>query len=129
MSRKRKTNTRPVECIAFLAVHCPLQQVEWRENNQEKVIREYAKAHNIKIVGIVRTHGFGQRDVDASFNQVLSYINGGKVDGVIVTRTDVLCEDLIGQYMYVGAVHKAKGQFYSVKDNMLKLNIREDDKD
>lgn len=126
MSRKKKNNSHPVECIAFLAVHCPLQQVEWREKKQEKVIREYAKAHNIKIVGIARTHGFGQRDVNATFERILSLLYKDKVQGVIVTGMDVLSDDLVYQYMCVGEVHKAGGLIYSVKDDsMLKLSIRE----
>ena len=64
---KRKKKEPKIECIAYLSVDCDLEKAEMLENRQERYIREYAKAHNIDVVGIARRHAFGMRDVDRQF--------------------------------------------------------------
>ena len=49
------------ECIAYLSVEADLNVVDRLENKQLKYIKEYAKAHNIKVVGVMRRHGFWRR--------------------------------------------------------------------
>lgn len=46
------------ECIAYLSVEADLNVVDRLEDKQLKYIKEYAKAHNIKVVGVMRRHGF-----------------------------------------------------------------------
>lgn len=127
MSRRKKVNREPnTECIALVAVRCPLTQVEWKEKNQEKVIREYAKAHNIKIVGVERTHGFGQGDINESFEKCCSYIYKKRIDGIIVFAMDSICTSIRDKYYKAGTVHEAGGRLFSVSDKNLRLELRED---
>ena len=56
MSRRKKKEPI-IEVIAYLSTTGSLWETEKREKNQERYIREYARAHNIEIVGIMRRNG------------------------------------------------------------------------
>lgn len=58
------------ECIAYLSVDADLNVVDRLEDKQLKYIKEYAKSHNVKIVGIMRRHGFSMNDVFRNFKQI-----------------------------------------------------------
>ena len=61
MSRRKKKEPI-IEVIAYLSTTGPLWETKKPEKNQERYIREYARAHNVKIVGIMRRNGLGQGD-------------------------------------------------------------------
>lgn len=66
------------ECIAYLSVDADLNVVDRLEDKQLKYIKEYAKAHNIKIVGIMRRHGFSMNDVFRNLKQIALLIGRNK---------------------------------------------------
>ena len=95
MSKKKKKEP-VVEAIAYLSTTGPLWETEKRERNQERYIREYAKAHNVEIVGVMRRNGLGQGDCNQQFEKMMAvsldipdaYYKVGKIKaagGVIIT--------------------------------------------
>ena len=69
-----------LDCIAYLSeTEGTLTQIEKKESKQEKVIREYANRHNIKVVKTVRRNGFSIDDVYRQFEIMANMIRvGGK---------------------------------------------------
>ena len=82
------------ECIAYLSVEAELDKVDRLEDKQLKYIKEYAKAHNILIVGVMRRHGFSMNDVFRNFRQIAYLIGKKRVEGVIVAGMQYVSSDL-----------------------------------
>lgn len=80
MSRRKKKEPI-IEVIAYLSTTGPLWETEKREKNQERYIREYAKAHNVEIVGIMRRNGLGQGDCNQQFEKITQLIRQKRVEG------------------------------------------------
>lgn len=111
------------ECIAYLSVEADLDKVDRLEDKQLKYIKEYAKAHNILIVGIMRRHGFSMNDVFRNFKQIASLIGKKRVDGVIVAGMKYVSSDVEDAYYKIGMVKAAGGQFVTVDEGNLGMNI------
>ncbi len=111
------------ECIAYLSVEAELDKVDRLEDKQLKYIKEYAKAHNILIVGVMRRHGFSMNDVFRNFTQMASLIGKKRVDGVIVAGMKFVSTDLEDAYYKIGMIKAAGGQFVSVDEGNLGMNI------
>ena len=111
------------ECIAYLSVVADLDKVDRLEDKQLKYIREYAKAHNILIVGIMRRHGFAMYDVLRNFKNIASLIGKKRVDGVIAAGMKYVSSDIEDAYYKVGIIKAAGGQFITVDEGNLGMNI------
>ena len=111
------------ECIAYLSVEADLNKVDRLEDKQLKYIKEYAKAHNILIVGIVRRHGFSMNDVFRNFRQIAHLIGKKRVEGVIVAGMQYVSSDLEDAYYKIGMIKAAGGQFITVDEGNLGMDI------
>lgn len=111
------------ECIAYLSVEADLNHVDRLENKQLKYIKEYAKAHNIRIVGIMRRHGFSMNDVLRNFRQITTYIRKKQIDGVIMAGMKFVSSDMTDAYFKIGMVKAAGGQIITVDEGNLSMNI------
>lgn len=124
MGRKKRREPK-IECIAYLSTTGDVERAEIFENRQEKYIREYAKAHNIDVVGIERRHAFGMRDVDRQFRQMALLIRQRRVDGVIVANMAAVSSDMEDAYRKVGMIRAAGGSMVTVDEGRLGMDIRE----
>ena len=86
-------------------------------------IKEYAKAHNIKVVGVMRRHGFCMNDVFRNFKQIALLIGKKRVQGVIVAGMKYVSSDIEDAYSKIGMVKAAGGQFITVDEGNLGMNI------
>ena len=123
----KNNKLQALECIAFLVVKCDIQQtekVERLENRQEQYIRRYAKAHGIKVVGVVHSRGLGQLDINRQFNSMVELIRRGKVEGIIAVNMLAFSVNLPDAYLKVGKVRSAGGVMVTVDEGRLELNIR-----
>lgn len=123
MSRRKKKEP-PVEVVAYLSTTGPLWEIEKREQKQEKYIREYAKAHNIDIVGIVRRNGLGQGDVNRQFEKITHLISQKRVEGVIVANMMAISTDIPDAYYKVGKVRAAGGVIITVDEGILGMDVK-----
>ena len=124
MSRKKKTYVAPVECVAYLSTTGPLWETEKREQKQEHYIREYAKAHNIEVVGIIRRNGLGQGDANEQFNKIAQLIRQKRVEGVIVVNMMAISLDIPDAYYKVGKIKAAGGVIITVDEGLLEMHIK-----
>lgn len=111
------------ECIAYLSVEAELDKVDRLEDKQLKYIKEYAKAHNILIVGVMRRHGFSMNDVFRNFRQIAHLIGKKRVEGVIAAGMQYVSSDLEDAYYKVGMIKAAGGQFITVDEGNLGMDI------
>ena len=100
-----------------------MNKVDRLEDKQLKYIKEYAKAHNILIVGIVRRHGFSMNDVYRNFRQIALLISKKRVDGVIAAGMKYVSSDMEDAYCKIGMIKAAGGQFVTVDEGNLGMNI------
>lgn len=111
------------ECIAYLSVEAELDKVDRLEDKQLKYIKEYAKAHNILIVGVIRRHGFSMNDVFRNFRQIAHLIGKKRVEGVIIAGMQYVSSDLEDAYYKIGMIKAAGGQFITVDEGNLGMDI------
>ena len=123
MSRRKKKESS-VEVVAYLSTTGPLWETERREQKQERYIREYAKAHNIDIVGIVRRNGLGQSDVNVQFEKITHLIRQKRVEGVIVINMMAISIDIPDAYYKVGKVKAAGGVIVTVDEGILGMDVK-----
>ena len=123
MSRRKKKEPS-VEVVAYLSTTGPLWETERREQKQERYIREYAKAHNINIVGIVRRNGLGQVDVNVQFEKITNLIRQKRVEGVIVINMMAISIDIPDAYYKVGKVKAAGGVIVTVDEGILGMDVK-----
>lgn len=123
MSKKKKKEP-VVEAIAYLSTTGPLWETEKRERNQERYIREYAKAHNVEIVGVMRRNGLGQGDCNQQFEKIAQLIRQKRVEGVIVANMMAVSLDIPDAYYKVGKIKAAGGVIITVDEGSLGMNIK-----
>ncbi len=116
--------SKQIECIAYLSTTGSLDSLESKERRQERYIREYAKANNIKIVGVVRRNGLSQRDVNRQFESILALIRKNQVKGLIIANMDAISIDTVDAYTKVGKIHSANGVIVTVDEGILRMNLR-----
>lgn len=120
----RKKKEPSVEVIAYLSTTGPFWETEKREQKQERYIREYAKAHNIDIVGIVRRNGLGQSNVNVQFEKITNLIRQKRVEGVIVANMMAISTDIPDAYYKVGKVKAAGGVIVTVDEGILGMDVK-----
>lgn len=119
-------NAKKIGCVAMVAVRCDMrnvEQIEKLEKRQEAYIRKYAKAHGIKIVGVIHGKGQGQSEINKKFFQTVELIRKQKVQGIIAVNMKIFSADLEDAYNKVGKVRSAGGEMITVDEGRLRLNI------
>lgn len=121
--KKRRKQAKKKRCIAFLATSGNIWNAERKEQIQERVIREYAKAHNVQIVGIVRKNGFAQSYVDQKYEEILGQVAKKNIDGVIVLNMASISSNLVDAYTKVGMMKSVLGEIITVDEGNLELKL------
>ena len=124
MSRRKKREP-VIEVIAYLSTTGPLWETEKREEKQERYIREYARANNIEIVGIMRRNGLGQGDCNQQFEKIAQLIRQKRVEGVIVANMMAISLDIPDAYYKVGKIKAAGGTIITVDEGLLGMNVKD----
>ena len=124
MSRRKKREP-VIEVIAYLSTTGPLWETEKREEKQERYIREYARAHNIEIVGIMRRNGLGQGDCNQQFEKIAQLIRQKRVEGVILANMMAISLDIPDAYYKVGKIKAAGGTIITVDEGLLGMNVKD----
>lgn len=122
----RRKKYHEIECIALVVARGSIGNVEHIkevEVKQEEYIRRYAKAHGIRIVGVVHGSGLGQYEINKKFNQIVELIRRGRVQGIIMVNMRMIACDMVDAYCKVGKVRSAGGEMITVDEGRLKLEI------
>ena len=121
MGKKNRT----IKVIAYLSVvNATEKNVEWKEDKQLRYIREYAKAHCIRIVKILRRNILGKNVRDAQFRKMIGAIECGMVDGIIVCKMALISDTVVDAYKNVGDVVQAGGHMITVDEGELNLPLK-----
>lgn len=123
MSRRKKKEP-VVEVVAYLSTSGPLWETEKREQKQERYIREYAAAHNLEIVGVIRRNGLGQGDANEQFEKITQLIRCKSVEGVIIVNMFAISTDIPDAYYKIGKVKAAGGVIVTVDEGNLGMNVK-----
>ena len=123
MSRRKKI-IPVVEVIAFIATTGSVWEIEKREKAQEKYLREYAKAHNIHIVGSVHGNGLGQNEANRQFDKIIKLISHKHVEGIIVANMMAISKSIPDAYYKIGKVKEAGGVIISVDEGVLEMKVK-----
>jgi len=123
MSRRKKRKPL-VEVVAYLSTSGPLWETEKREKKQERYIREYAAAHNLDIVGVIRRNGLGQGDANEQFEKITQLIRQKRVEGVIIVNMLAISTDIPDAYYKIGKVKAAGGVIVTVDEGNLGMNVK-----
>ncbi len=121
----RRKVEKHLDCVAYLSATGTLREIDKKERNQEKVIREYAHRHNIKIVKVISRCGGPLGTVNRQMEQIANLIRKHQVDGVIMTRAKLLSEDEGFVYGTIGKIKGAKGAFVTVDEGRLGMELKE----
>ncbi len=123
MSRRKKLTT-VVEVIAFISTTGPVWEIEKREKAQEKYLREYAKAHNIHIVGTVHRNGLGQNEANRQFDKITKLIYQKRVEGIMVANMMAISTSISDAYYKIGKVKEVGGVIISVDEGGLEMKVK-----
>lgn len=119
MGKRRKERKR--FCIAYLCATGEMHQIQRREDKQERYIREYARAHNIEIVKVLRKDVLGMSLVREHFEMMAHFIRKGRADGVIVSNMEEVSTSLSDAYKKIGVIREAGGEIISVDQRNLAM--------
>ena len=122
--RKNKCKKPVMEVVAYLSTTGPVWETEMREKKQEAYIREYAKANNIDIVGIMHRKGMGQREVNRHFNKIVKLIFQKRVAGVIIVNTSAISPNIPDAYYKIGKIKAVGGVIITVDEGSLGMEVK-----
>jgi len=123
--KKQKVEEPFLNCIVYLSTEGDLYHADEREKKQLRYIKEYAKAHNIKITKMMHRDVMGQADVNRHFRQMVSLVEKKIVDGIILANMMCISVDMADAYYKVGMVKAVGGQIVTVDEGRLGMRIKE----
>lgn len=124
MSRRKKKEP-VVDAIAYLSATGPLWEIEKREQKQERYLKDYAKAHNLDIVGVVHRNGLGQSYVNRQFDNITNLIRQKRVEAVLIVNMMSISKDIPDAYYKIGKILDAGGVIITVDEGKLGMSIKE----
>ena len=113
-----------LRAIAYLSEDGSIYEADKKENKQLKFIQQYAKAHGIMIVNIIRRNAMGQMIMNKQIQNVVESIKKGDANAIIVTEIAKISRNSVDAYTKVGMINEAGGTVVSVMEGILELPIR-----
>ena len=113
-----------LRAIAYLSEDGRIYEADKKENKQLKFIQQYATAHGIMIVNIIRRNAMGPMIMNKQIQNVVESIKKGDANAIIVTEIAKISRNSVDAYTKVGMINEAGGTVVSVMEGILKLPIR-----
>lgn len=120
----RDRKEKSLRAVVYLSAKGNEITIEQKERNQLKYIREYAKAHNIKIVKIMHRSIMGNYVVNTHFQKMVNMIFKKEVEIILVSKISGIATDLEDAYRKIGKVIQAGGYIVTVDEGEMKLPIQ-----
>lgn len=123
---KRKIVKEQIPCIVYLSSNeeSSFELAEMKENRQLRYINEYADAHGLIPMKIVRRGCFGPAVRNKLFQDCLYLMKQGKVSALLVANMDAISSGLADAYRKVGMVQEQGCRIISVDEGELRLNMK-----
>jgi DNA invertase Pin-like site-specific DNA recombinase len=117
--------SEPLSCIVMVAAR---ETDSWQlareiEDRQLNYIFDYAIAHRLEPVKIVRCGCMGASVKNRLFESCIEIMRSGKADAILVADIHNLAPNVFEIYKKVGRVHEAGYRIISVNDGELRLKI------
>lgn len=120
----RNRKEKPLRAVVYLSAKGNEITIEQKEKNQLKYIREYAKAHNIKIVKIMHRSILGNYVVNTHFQKMVEMIGKKEVEIILVSKISGIATDLEDAYRKIGKAIQSGGYIVTVDKGEMKLPIQ-----
>ena len=125
MSRPRKSKDTEMVCLAYVAAKDqPAQWSEEVERKQLNYIRDYARAHQIRIKNVIHRSGLGTYEANRQFEYMVKRIEDGEAGGIIAVNMMAIANDIADAYYKIGRVNAAGGCMVTVDEGKLRLNLK-----
>ena len=127
---QRKTKKRIVKeevpCVVYLSSNeeSSFELAERKENSQLRYINDYANAHGLIPMKIVRRGCFGPAIRNKLFQECLYLMKQGKANVLLVANMNAISSGLTDAYKKVGMVQEQGFRIISVDEGELRLNMK-----
>lgn len=116
---------KKLACIAYLsAKDQPAEWTEYIEKKQLNYIKDYARAHNIEIIGVVHRGELGPYEASRQFELIVKRIENGEINGVIAANMMTISKDISDAYYKIGRVNASGGKMITVDEGELRLRFK-----
>ena len=124
-AKKRKQIQEEIPCIIFLATNerDSFDLAEIKENKQLRIINEYADAHGLVPVRIVRKGCMGPMVVNSMLKQCIQTMHKGRARAILVARMEYISTGVADSYYKIGLVRENGFRIFSVDEGELSLNL------
>ena len=124
--KKKHKAAEEIPCIIFLSSNenSSFDLAEIKENRQLKYINEYADAHGLIPVRIVRRGCMGARVRNDMFFRCIRTMHSGRARAILVTSMDLISSGEADSYYKVGLVRENGFRIFSVDEGELELNLK-----
>lgn len=117
-NNKKKVLENEIPCIIFLSTdeHESFDLAEAKENRQLRYISEYADAHGLVPVRIIRRSCMGQRVCNELFKRCIRYMQVGRPKAILVASMSLISSGEADAYHKIGMVRENGFRIFSVDD-------------
>ena len=124
--KKRNKTQEEIPCIVFLSSNETKNEklAEEKENRQFKYINEYAKAHGLIPVRIVRRGGLSQNVCNQIFERCINFMHSGRTRAIVVANMESISSSVYDAYKKIGLVNENGFRIFSVDEGELRFNIK-----
>ena len=119
-----KKTKKEIRAIVYLSVEGDMRKIPYKEEKQLRYIREYAKAHTIKIVKIVHRDVRGISLMNSQFKEIVNDIALGQADVILVSKTGCIAQSVPEAYQKAAMVAQAGGKLVTVKEGVLYMPVK-----
>lgn len=128
LKRKEKKNKQPVEtvrCIVFLSSdeNDSFEQAEKKEDKQWRYVSEYADAHGLIPMKIVRRGCMAPMVANQMFLNCLEMMRQGRAEALLVANMNYIAHGERDIYEKVGIIRENGFRVFAVDDGELKMCI------
>lgn len=124
--RKAKRQQEEIRCIVFLSSdeNDSFDLAEKKEDKQYRYIEEYADAHGLIPMKIVRRSCMGAMVTNQIFMRCISLMKAGKAEALLVANMKYITNSERDIYNKVGIVRENGFRVFTVDDGELKLELK-----
>ncbi len=121
----KKSHFEEIPCIIILASHEEEKEylAKQIEDRQLKVINEYADAHNLIPIKIVRAGCAGAIRKKHIILRCIEMMKGGRPNALLLINMDYISDGILDCYNKVGLVKNAGYRIFTVENGELALGL------
>ena len=120
----KKKIKKHIPCAVYLSVDADDYSRDYREGKQLRYIKDYCKSKGLDIVGVYSSGGLGFNEMKRHLIGMAKKISNGEFQAVVVANMKCIASNEVDAYSKVGIISAAGGQFYTVDEGLLNINMK-----